>query len=108
MHQIDYAILAFYLAGMLALGFWISASITSFRDYFVVAGRMTVPLLISSLTTSAAFLPFYLAESGTGEYVGSLFIVVSVTLLSSWMISLTMIPLFCVFFLKIISSNFFV
>lgn len=64
------------------------------------ARELRIPLLISSLTTCAAFLPFYLAESGTGEYVGSLFLVVSITLLGSWVISLTMIPVFCVFTLK--------
>lgn len=64
------------------------------------AKELRVPLLISSLTTSAAFIPFFLAKSGTGEYVGALFIVVSVTLLSSWVISLTMIPIFCVHFLR--------
>ena len=64
------------------------------------AKELKIPLLISSLTTSAAFLPFYLAKSGTGEYVGSLFTVVTVTLLSSWVISLTMIPIFCVKFLQ--------
>ena len=64
------------------------------------AKELKIPLLISSLTTCAAFLPFYLAESGTGEYIGSLFLVVSITLLGSWVISLTMIPIFCVFTLS--------
>ena len=64
------------------------------------AKELKIPLLISSLTTSAAFLPFYLAKSGTGEYVGSLFLVVSITLIGSWFISLTMIPIFCAFLLK--------
>ena len=63
--------------------------------------ELKTPLLMSSLTTSAAFLPFCLAKSGTGEYVGSLFLVVTSTLLASWLISLTMIPLFCVFLLKV-------
>lgn len=64
------------------------------------AKELKVSLLISSLTTSAAFLPFYLAKSGTGEYVGDLFFVVTITLLSSWVISLTMIPIFCVAILR--------
>ncbi|MEM6862995.1 MAG: efflux RND transporter permease subunit [Myxococcota bacterium] len=59
------------------------------------------PLLISSLTTAAAFLPIYLAESNVGEYTGVLFTVVTVTLLASWVLSLTMIPLLCVLFLKV-------
>ncbi len=65
------------------------------------AKELRMSLLISSLTTSAAFLPIFLAESGTGEYAGSLFLVVTITLLCSWLISLTMIPILCIFFLKV-------
>ena len=65
------------------------------------ARELRMPLLISSLTTSAAFLPIYLAESSTGEYTAPLFKVVTITLLCSWVIALTLIPLLCVTFLKI-------
>ncbi|MEM9984220.1 MAG: efflux RND transporter permease subunit [Bacteroidota bacterium] len=53
--------------------------------------ELAIPLLISSLTTSAAFLSFYLAESTLGEVVGPLFIVISLALLSSWLLSLTVV-----------------
>ena len=62
--------------------------------------ELKYPLLTSSLTTSAAFLPIYLAQSTMGEYTGSLFVVVSVTLLASWLLSMVMIPLLCVLLLK--------
>jgi len=62
--------------------------------------ELRVPLLTSSLTTAAAFLPIYLAESSTGEYTAPLFKVVTIALLSSWVLSLTMTPLMCVTFLK--------
>ncbi len=65
------------------------------------AGELRIPLLTSSLTTAAAFLPIYLAESNTGEYTAPLFQVVTITLLCSWVLSLTMIPLLCVLFLKV-------
>jgi multidrug efflux pump subunit AcrB len=65
------------------------------------ARELAVPLLISSLTTAAAFLPIFLAESTTGEYTAPLFKVVTITLISSWILSLTMIPLLCVMFLKV-------
>ena len=65
------------------------------------ARELRIPLLTSSLTTAAAFLPIYLAESTTGEYTGLLFTVVSVTLLCSWVLALTLIPLLCVMFLKV-------
>ncbi len=55
--------------------------------------ELSFPLLISSLTTSAAFLPVFLANSESGEYTAPIFNVVTITLLSSWVLSLTMIPL---------------
>ncbi|MDE2806774.1 MAG: efflux RND transporter permease subunit, partial [Gemmatimonadota bacterium] len=51
------------------------------------ARELAVPLLVSSLTTSAAFLSFFLAESIMGEMVGPLFSVISIALLSSWLLS---------------------
>ncbi|MEO0812797.1 MAG: efflux RND transporter permease subunit, partial [Myxococcota bacterium] len=63
--------------------------------------ELQAPLLISSLTTAAAFLPIYLAESAVGEYTGILFTVVTITLLASWLLALTMTPLLCVTFLKV-------
>ncbi len=65
------------------------------------ATELRVPLLIGSLTTAAAFLPFYLAESSMGEYVGPLFKVVTITLLCSWFLSEAITPLFCVYFIKV-------
>lgn len=62
--------------------------------------ELRLPLLISSLTTAAAFLPIFLAESNTGEYTAPLFKVVTATLLNSWLLSLTMTPLLCVHFLR--------
>lgn len=63
--------------------------------------ELFTPLLISTLTTSAAFLSFYLAESTMGDIVGPIFVVISMALLSSWIIALTVITLFCYLFLKI-------
>ncbi len=65
------------------------------------AAELRVPLLVSSLTTSAAFLPIFLAKSSTGEYTSALFVVVTITLLISWLVSLTMIPMLCVQFMKV-------
>lgn len=63
------------------------------------AQELRIPLLTSSLTTAAAFLPIFLAESITGEYTAPLFKVVTITLLCSWVLSLTLTPLLCVRFL---------
>jgi len=62
--------------------------------------QLLVPLLTSSLTTAASFLPIALAESNSGEYCTPLFKVVTITLLSSWILSLTVIPLISVKFIK--------
>ncbi len=69
------------------------------------ASELTMPLLISSLTTAAAFLPIYLAESNVGEYTAPIFKVVTLTLLCSWLLAITMIPWFCSLFLRVTRSN---
>ncbi|MFD1292379.1 efflux RND transporter permease subunit [Lutibacter holmesii] len=63
--------------------------------------ELFTPLLISTLTTSAAFLSFYMAESVMGDIMGPIFVVITIALISSWIIALSIIPLFCVYFLKI-------
>ena len=65
------------------------------------SSELFTPLLISTLTTSAAFLAFFLAESTMGDIVGPIFVVISLALLSSWIISLSVITLFCFMFLRI-------
>lgn len=71
-------------------------------DAAIAAGKeMAVPLLTSSLTTAVAFLPIFLAESAVGEYTADIFKVVSIALLSSWVLALTFIPLLTIAFMKI-------
>ena len=65
------------------------------------AKELRIPLLISSLTTIAAFLPIVLAESAVGEYTAPLAQVIALALLSSWLLATTMIPLLCILFLKV-------
>ena len=65
------------------------------------ARELAVPLLVSSLTTSAAFLSFFLAASIMGEMMGPLFSVITIALLSSWLLSLTMVTLLAVFFIRV-------
>ena len=70
-------------------------------DAAVEAAReLRVPLLSASLTTAAAFLPIFLAESTTGQYTAPLFKVVTIALLSSWVLTLTLTPLLCARFLR--------
>ncbi|MCK5722973.1 MAG: efflux RND transporter permease subunit, partial [Gammaproteobacteria bacterium] len=72
----------------------VAAAIGSSRE-------LSVPLLVSSLTTAAAFLSFYLAESVMGEIMGQIFVVLTIALISSWLLSLTIIPLLAVSFIKV-------
>ncbi|MEL6557561.1 MAG: efflux RND transporter permease subunit [Bacteroidota bacterium] len=57
------------------------------------AKEFMIPLLISSLTTCAAFFAFYLAVGTMGEIMGNIFIVISMALLSSWFFAFTIVPL---------------
>lgn len=61
---------------------------------------LIIPLLISTLTTASAFLPFALAETPMGEISSPLFWVVSLTLLSSWFLAFTFIPLLALLIVK--------
>ena len=59
----------------------------------VESGReLKTPLIVSSLTTGAAFMPIALAESSVGEYTADIFYVVTITLLISWVLAMTLIP----------------
>jgi len=64
-------------------------------------GELMVPLLTSSLTTAAAFMPIALAESAVGEYTADIFYVVTLTLLTSWVLAMTFIPMLTTVVLKI-------
>lgn len=55
------------------------------------AKELRIPLLMSSLTTIAALLPTYLAESTTGEYTAPIAEVVAIALFASWLVSLTFV-----------------
>ncbi|MFW5490256.1 MAG: efflux RND transporter permease subunit [Desulfovibrio sp.] len=65
------------------------------------ATNLRMPLLAASLTTIFAFMPIATAKSETGEYCLSLFIVITLTLLSSWVLSLTFVPYLCFYVLKV-------
>ena len=58
--------------------------------------ELATPLLVSSLTTAAAFMPIGLAESAVGEYTSDIFYVVTIALLVSWLLAMTFLPLLSV------------
>lgn len=61
---------------------------------------LQVPLLAASGTTIAAFSTIALSPGGSSEFTYSLFAVVSLTLLASWLLSISIIPMMCFYFLK--------
>ncbi|MGH8123346.1 MAG: efflux RND transporter permease subunit, partial [Rudaea sp.] len=50
------------------------------------------PMLTGTLVTAAGFLPIATAKSGTGEYTRSIFEVVAIALLISWVAAVMLIP----------------
>ncbi|KPZ05560.1 Acriflavin resistance protein [Pseudomonas tremae] len=65
------------------------------------AGRtLMIPLLTSSLVIVLAFSPFFLGQTSTNEYLRSLAIVLATTLVSSWLLSVTVTPLLCFYFAR--------
>lgn len=70
-------------------------------DAAMASGKsLALPLLTSSLTTIFAFLPMLLIDGAAGEYVKSLAQVVALLLLGSWLLSMTVTPAMCAWFLK--------
>jgi len=63
-------------------------------------GELAMPLFSSTLTTILVFLPLMLAEHVSGEYTRSISIVIALSLLTSWLLSLTVVPIWCHRFMK--------
>ncbi len=69
------------------------AGMKPFRAAIQGATTLSIPMLVGTLTTMAAFLPMLVAlDGGSAEYVYSLPVTVSTTLAVSWMLAMT----FCV------------
>ena len=116
MHQFDVELQRMSIAAMIiALGMLVDNGIVIAEDIrtrlergvdkrlaAIEAGRsLGIPLLTSSLTTIFAFVPMLLLDGAAGEYIQSLAQVVAILLLGSWVLSLTVTPMFCVWFMKV-------
>ena len=62
--------------------------------------ELALPLLSSSITTILFFLPLMLAENIAGEFTRSVSLVILITLMTSWVLALTVTPTLCYFFIK--------
>ncbi len=59
------------------------------------------PLFGATLIAILGFLPIYMAQNDTGEYCESIFLVVGISLMLSWIISMTATPVLCKMFLRV-------
>ncbi len=64
------------------------------------AAKPAVALIGATLVAAMAFYPIYAAKADSGEYARTLFIVVAVSLLLSWIIAMCVTPLNCISLLK--------
>lgn len=55
--------------------------------------NFAVPMLIGTLVTIAGFVPIGFAQSSAGEYTFSIFAVVTIALLVSWVVAVLFVPL---------------
>ncbi len=69
------------------------------------ARKTAWPLLGATIIAIVAFLPIFLSPDTSGEYVRDLFIVLAVSLLLSWVLSLTHTPMFAEKRFKEIASD---
>ncbi len=64
------------------------------------ASKPSLPLLGATVIAVMAFYPIFASEENAGEYCATLFSVVAVSLLASWVLSVTVTPLQCMTILK--------
>lgn len=63
--------------------------------------KVALPLLMATLVAIIAFLPTYLMETNAGEYTSALFLIIGVSLLVSWALSMTQTPCYCYLYLEV-------
>jgi len=59
------------------------------------------PLLGATVIAGLAFMPIYFAPNNVGEFMESLALVVGISLLISWVLSMTQTPVFCHYLLNV-------
>lgn len=71
-----------------------------FQAAVSAAASPALPLLTATIIAVMSFYPIYASEGSTGEYCRTLFIVVGISLVISWLIAILMTPQQCLWFLK--------
>ncbi len=70
-----------------------------------IGKKTAMPLLGATLIAILAFFPIFMSPDTVGEYVRDLFIVLAVSLLLSWVLALTQIPMHADRYLKVKETN---
>ena len=78
----------------------IQGSIDRIKAAREVVGQTMIPLLGATVIAVLTFAAIGVSEDATGEYLGSLFQVMLISLMLSWLIAITVTPMFCTMFLK--------
>jgi len=77
----------------------IEAGVDKVKAAREVVGQTALPLLGATVIAILAFAAIGLSQDSTGEYTRSLFQVMLISLLLSWLIAVTVTPLLCTMFL---------
>ncbi|MBV1822072.1 efflux RND transporter permease subunit, partial [Coprococcus sp. MSK.21.13] len=100
LHQVSIASLIISLSLLVANGIVANDNINVYlergMDRFTACTKgiyeVKIPILTSTLTTVASFLPLAMMQGSAGKFVKSLPILVSVALMGSYLTSLTLVP----------------
>lgn len=69
------------------------------RYLFNICKKTAIPLLGATAIASVTFIEVFLAKNSASEYASDLFLVITVSLLLSWVLALTQVPMFSKLFL---------
>lgn len=83
----------------------ISAGESARKAAINAGSKLALPLLTASLTTILAFYPLMAGSNPTIEYTRSLGQVITITLLCSWLVALTIIPLLATGLIKPVANT---
>jgi SSS family solute:Na+ symporter len=70
LHPVDLAIVALYVAAMIAVGFLLAGRIVAYRDFFLAGRSLTTPILVCTLVSSYYGLDALLGDSGDASREG--------------------------------------
>ena len=71
-----------------------------FKSSIKIVEETITPLLGATIIAILAFSGIGLSQDGTGEYCRTLFYVILISLMMSWVLAVTVTPMFCYLFIK--------